>query len=281
MNAVELLRSGDVDAALKRLTDQVRADPSNSKLRVFLFQLLCVTGAWDRAKTQLDVALGMDKDTLLMTRVYTEAIQCEAERKKVFAGEAAPTIFGSPLPWMAELVEAVRLDGAGQHEAATALRERALEAAPATSGRIDGTAFEWIGDADARLGPLLEVIINGRYFWLPFLRLKRITFEAPSDLRDQIWMPAQFTLANGGEPVGLIPTRYFGSEASPDPLIRMARKTDWQEVGAGNFEGRGQRLLATDGGEFALMDIRLIELDSIAEPAAAGEPPSGGEAGNG
>ena len=38
------------------------------------------------------------------------------------------------------------------------------------------------------------------YFWMPFLRLSRINFEAPSDLRDQVWMPAQFTLcdARGG-----------------------------------------------------------------------------------
>src|SRR5215831_11065410 len=93
MNAAELLRSGDVDAALKRLTEQIRADPSNSKLRVFLFQLLCLNGAWARAKTQLDVALGMDKDTMLMSRVYSEAMQCEEERRKAFAGEAAPTIF--------------------------------------------------------------------------------------------------------------------------------------------------------------------------------------------
>src|SRR6267154_609554 len=141
MNAVDLLKRGELDAAVARLLDQVRADPANSKLRVFLFQLSCVTGAWARAKTQLDVALGMDNEVMLMSRVYSGAIDCEEERRKAFEGEAAPTIFGDPQPWMAELFEALRLDRRGEHEAAAALRARAFEAAPATEGRIDGQDF--------------------------------------------------------------------------------------------------------------------------------------------
>jgi type VI secretion system protein ImpE len=273
MDAAELLRRGDLDAALARLTEQIRADPASAKLRIFLFQLLCVTGAWARAKTQLDVAVGMDPEAMLMSRVYGEALACEEERRKAFAGEAAPTIFGDPQPWMAELYEAIRLDRSGEHAAATALRDRAYDAAPATSGRIDGQDFAWLADADSRLGPLLEVIINGRYFWLPFLRIARINLEAPSDLRDQVWMPAQFTLSNGGETVGLIPTRYFASEQSPDAQIRLARKTDWVQISPETLEGRGQRLLASDVGDHPLMDIRVIEFDhpEVAASASAGD----------
>src|SRR5437868_8435334 len=103
MDAAELLRGGELDAALARLLDQVRADPANPKLRVFLFQLSCITGAWSRAKTQLETALGMDSEAALMARVYGDALKCEDERRKAFEGEAAPTIFGEPQPWMAEL----------------------------------------------------------------------------------------------------------------------------------------------------------------------------------
>lgn len=265
MDAAELLRQNNLDKALAQLLDQVRADPSNVKFRVFLFQLCCVTGDWNRAKTQLDVAVSLDDGALLMGRIYDGAIACEAERRKVFAGEAAPTIFGQPEPWMAELFEALRLDCRGDHAAASALRERAFEAAPATAGRIDGHDCSWIADADSRLGPMLEVIVNGRYSWLPFARISRLLIEAPSDLRDQVWMPAQFVLSNGGEIAGLIPTRYPGSEQSSNALIRLARQTDWVEIGAGTFHGLGQRTLATDAGDHPLMDVRLIEL----EPGAA------------
>jgi type VI secretion system protein ImpE len=274
VDAAELLRRGELDAAVARLVEQVRGDPANAKLRIFLFQLSCVTGAWERAKTQLDVALGIDRDALLMARVYSEALSCEEDRRKAFEGEAAPTIFGDPQPWMAELYEAIRLDRRGEHAASAALRARAYDAAPATSGQIDGQKFEWIADADSRLGPLLEVIVNGRYFWLPFLRITRIHIEPPNDLRDQVWMPAQFVLSNGGETVGLIPTRYFGSEKSTDPQVRLARKTDWVEIAAETFEGRGQRLLATDGGEYPVMDVRLVELDNAVDAAEADAPES-------
>ena len=61
MNAEESLRDGDLQATLDALQAQVRADPSDAKLRVFLFQLQCVLGQWDRALTQLNVAGDMDQ----------------------------------------------------------------------------------------------------------------------------------------------------------------------------------------------------------------------------
>ena len=38
---------------------------------------------------------------------------------------------------------------------------------------MDGHGFEWIADADSRLGPLLEVILEGKYYWAPFCRIAR------------------------------------------------------------------------------------------------------------
>jgi type VI secretion system protein ImpE len=270
MDAAELLRRNEVDAALAKLLDQVRADPANAKYRVFLFQLSCVTGDWTRAATQLKLAASLDQAALLMGRIYADALTCEEERRKVFAGKAVPTIFGQPQSWMAELAEALRLDCSGEHAAAAALRARAFEAAPAIGGRIDGREFGLIADADSRIGPMLEAIINGRYFWMPFTHVARVTIEAPSDLRDQVWMPANFIFVNGGESAGLIPTRYAGSEESPDALIRLARKTEWIEISSDAFRGMGQRTFTTDVGDFPLMDVRAIELTPAAATAESG-----------
>jgi type VI secretion system protein ImpE len=116
----------------------------------------------------------------------------------------------------------------------------------------------WIADADMRLGPVCEAVINGRYYWLPFQRLARIEIEAPTDLRDVVWLPAHFQFTNGGESVGVIPTRYAGSESAEDPQLRLARKTVWHEESPDMFTGLGQRILATDAGEHPLMDVRSI-----------------------
>jgi len=261
MSAEDNLRDGEVDAALADLKDQVRKDPADPKLRTFLFQLLSVVGDWDRALAQLKVAGEMDASALPMRQAYQETIQCEVLRKKVFAGETTPLVFGEPEEWIALLLESLKQCAAGRYEEAAGLRDRAFEGAPATTGRIDDQPFEWIADADPRLGPVLEAVVNGRYYWIPFHRIREVHLEEPADLRDMVWTPAQFVWANGGQTVGFIPTRYPGSEANEDSAIRLSRKTDWQEVGPETWFGQGQRLFATDAGETPILDARKIVLD--------------------
>jgi type VI secretion system protein ImpE len=74
-------------------------------------------------------------------------------------------------------------------------------------------------------------------------------------------MPVHFTWANGGQSVGVIPTRYPGSERAEDEAIRLARKTAWEELAPGVYQGIGQRMLTTDAGEYPLMEVRQIHLN--------------------
>lgn len=255
--AEQALRDGDPELALKLLQDQVRARPGDARLRVFLFQLLCVLGRWDRALNQLNVAGELDASTLAMVQTYREALHCEQLRVQVFAGAKLPMLFGEPEAWTALLLEALLREGRGEADAAQALRAQAFEQAPGVPGTADGQAFEWLADADMRLGPLLEAVINGRYYWVPFAHLAALRLEAPSDLRDKVWLPAQLLFRNGGETVALIPTRYADTDLA-DPLLALARRTDWREPRPGFFTGQGQRLLATDTGDLALLDLREI-----------------------
>ncbi len=268
MTPADHLKAGDIDAALKALQSEVRAQPGDAKLRVFLFQLLCILGDWKRAVAQLKLCAELDPMAIPMAQTYREAIICELHRDKVFAGEAAPMVMGEPAHWLALLIEAQGHLAAGRAAEAEALRAQAFEAAPATPGRIDGTPFAWIADADMRLGPVLEAVINGRYFWVPFAAIRSLDMEAPADLRDAVWMPAQIRLVSEGEVVALIPTRYAGTTATGTPAEKLARATGWHDAGAGLFTGLGQRILSTDAAEAALMDIRRIEIDPA--PAQAG-----------
>jgi type VI secretion system protein ImpE len=190
-----------------------------------------------------------------MVQTYREAIQCEALRTEIFAGRRAPVIFGEPQPWMAQLAEALRCDAADPAGAAR-LREEAFGAAPVSPGSIDGQRFAWLADADGRLGPLLEAIVNGRYVWIPFMRIARIEIDPPSDLRDAVWTAATFTWTNGAQTVGLIPTRYPGSADASDDAIKLARRTEW--IGG---HALGQRMLTSDADDHPLMDVRLVEFD--------------------
>ena len=194
----DLLAGGQPADALKSLQDRVREHPADAKLRTFLFQLLCVLGRWERAQAQLELCGQLDHATLAMVNTYREALKCELVREAVFAGKTTPMIFGQPQAWVASLVEAIQADARGDAALGAKLRGDALAAAPATAGTLDGTPFEWIADADSRLGPVLEAVVNGRYVWVPFGALLKISIEAPSDLRDLVWAPAHLTLANGG-----------------------------------------------------------------------------------
>jgi type VI secretion system protein ImpE len=272
--AEELLRAGNLSEALKLLQDQVRHDPANAKSRVFLFQLLSVLGQWDRAMTQLNVAAEMDPINLLMAQMCRQALNCEALRAEIFAGKRSPLIFGEPSEWVGLVIQANQMAGQGQYQQSQEPRERAFEAAPAVSGKIDDTPFEWLADADPRTGPIFEVILNGSYYWVPMCNIHEVHIDEPADLRDLVWIPAQFTWTNGGEAVGLIPTRYPGSEASDDPQIRLAKKTDWVEHDGGLFLGLGQRMLATDAGEYPLLEARQITFNNAVEAPPVDAPPT-------
>jgi type VI secretion system protein ImpE len=268
MTAKELLAQGKVSEALAALTAEVRAAPNDAKLRVFMFQLMAVTGQWERAATQLKVCTDQDDQTLLMAQVCGPALAAENLRTEIFAGKRSPLLLGEPEEWIGELLQSNQHFAEGHFDAARELREKAFDAAPVTSGTINGQAFEWIADADQRFGPMLEAIVDGKYYWVPFSRLKEITIEPPTDLRDLVWLPAILKLSAGAEKVALLPVRYPGTEKSADGAALLARKTDWEERGDMSV-GIGQRLLATDAAELGLLEVRKIVLNTVA-PAAAG-----------
>ena len=66
------------------------------------------------------------------------------------------------------------------------------------------------------------------------------------------------TWTNGGEAMGLIPTRYPGSATSAASGLALSRQTDWQDLGPLWSLPLGQRMLVTDTDEIALMDIRHL-----------------------
>jgi type VI secretion system protein ImpE len=259
-------RQGKLDEALAGLQAEIRKAPADPKYRTFLFQLLSVMGQWERAMTQLNVVCDLDAKALPMVQTYRAALKCEELRAEVFAGRRTPLLFGEPAPWAALLVQSLLLGAEGHWDESDVLHTQAFEQAPMSAGRLDGQPFTWLADADVRLGPVLEAIVNGKYYWIPFGNLRAIRIEKPADLRDLAWIPAYLTLANGGELVSLIPTRYPGSETSADVAIRMARKTDWVERKDGTSSGLGQRMFATDQGDYPLLEVRSIEFDLPPEP---------------
>jgi type VI secretion system protein ImpE len=267
MEAETHLRAGQLDEALNSLRGAVRKDPADPGLRRLLYQVFALNGQWERALTQLQTVAQMQPESgVVLATLAGALIRCEGLRTEVFAGKRTPIVFGEPEPWMSWLVEANRLLAIGETNAALELQGKAFEAAPTAPGTLNGEPFEWIADADSRLGPMLEAMIEGRYSWVPFSRISKIDIDPPGELQDLIWKPAKFVWSNGGEGVGFIPVRYPGTETQTDGPLRMGRRTEWTERAPGVFAGLGQRLLATDQAEVPLLEVRTLEFTPAASP---------------
>ena len=136
MTAEQMLRDGNIDACLTLLKADIRSRPSDDKLRVFLAQVHCVLGNWEKALTQLKVAAELDADNLLLARYYESVIQCEALRAEIFAGKRTPLACGEPPEWFGLLVQALQMTAQEDFAAAQALREQAFE--PLTINHLSG-----------------------------------------------------------------------------------------------------------------------------------------------
>ncbi|MGG7568187.1 type VI secretion system accessory protein TagJ [Rhodovulum sp. DZ06] len=259
--AEEALKQGDLKGCREALFKHVRSKPEDAAARAFLFQFLCLTGEWDRAKKQLQLFAEMDATAIGFAAIYSAGIDAMVARADVIAGKTLPPVFGPPEAWIAKLGEALRQDAADP-ALATSLRQDAYAEAPTRKGTVDGKPFDWITDADARFGPALEAVVDGAYHWLPFQHIAKLELEAPRDLRDLVWMEGALTLTNGGSFGILVPARYPGAETSGDAAEVMARKTDWEEMGEGMYRGRGQKMLATDQDDLSLLDVRVIEFEA-------------------
>ena len=262
-----LVRNGNLAWSLEALQSDVRRRPMDGKLRVFFAQSLMLAGQWDRALGELDAVGSLDSSVLLEAHTCRGLIHGEQLRAAVFAGQCAPGVVGGMHPWLAQLATCLSLERQGYTAQAAELRCDAFGAAPQVAGLLNGSAFESIADADSRLGPVLEVIVGGAYYWAPFACIKCVVIEGPRDARDFAWLPAQFLWRNGDRSTGFIPARYPGSEGSDDDAIRLARKTHWQHLADDTRAGLGQRLLETNTtGTIGILDV--IDL-SLASGAAA------------
>ncbi len=265
MTLNEAMQAGDLKTALAGVQDAVRRSPSAAEPRWALFTLYAMDGRWEQALTQLRVLTDVGPKAVLATQTYSLLVAVEQYRRRVFAGETEALVFGEPPAWVGSYVQALKLTAATEFAAATALREEALADAEFPAWLVNGTASAVVADADSRLGPVLEAVIEGRYFWVPWHRIARLRPAAPAALVDRIWTVVEFTWANGGTANGFVPTLYPGSEASAEGALRMGGATDWTEPAPGTFLGLGHRLFLTDSGYLPLRGVQEI---CVAPPEA-------------
>src|ERR1700753_2581462 len=178
-DADALLRAGDLDGARASLVEAVRKGPQDQPARMFLFQLMCVSGEWDKALIQLRALAQLSAEAQMLSMAYGQAIEAEKVRADVFAGKAQPAMLVSSSPWAGDLASSLAALGQGRIADDEQLRDTALVAGPGTTGDRDGSSLDWIADSDPRFGPAIEAIIAGQWGLVPFEAIERIVSEGP------------------------------------------------------------------------------------------------------
>jgi len=267
MSAQQLLADGKIDDALAEVQQALRARPADGANRAFLVQLLLVKGDWERAAKQVESLAQIDPGKAVEAQITRQCLICETQRARVFERGADPTILGEPPEWIGPLVAANKALVEGRHAQAASLRQIAFEGAPASAGRAGGEAFEWLADADERLGPVFEAFLQGTYYWIPVHRVTRLEVTPPKYLQDIVWASVTLTTTAGGAMAGLMPVRYPGSPG-PEDAHRLARATAFETIGgegddedAGVRLGRGQRVWITDSADLSMLEAGILEFE--------------------
>ena len=231
MQANEYLRAGKLKEAIQSLNEQVRQNPLDTKLRTFLFELLCFAGEFDRCEKQLEFLAEGGRNAELGVLLYRATMAAERSRQQFFVDKQYEN----------------------QHEPVNAL-----------AGTLNGKPFHQISDADPRIGARLEVFLGGAYAWVPLEHITSVTIQQPKRLRDLIWTPALVHTADSfqGRDLGevLIPVLSPGSWQHSDDAVRLGRVTVWESQEDGTEVPFGQKLLSVDGDEVPILELRNLEL---------------------
>ncbi len=261
--AKALFDAGQLNAAIGELTSDVKAHPSDMSLRTFLFELLCFAGEWDRAEKQLDVLGHQDVKAEIGVQVYRNNIKAERDRRRLFSDSLQPHFLTEPPAYVDLHLAAINRLREGKTVEARETLDRAEEERTALAGTFNGRRFEDFRDWDDLVGPVLELIINGQYTWLPFEQVGRIEVNAPKQARDLVWASARIQTTDGTVGEVYIPALYAGSSEHPSDQVRLGRMTDWKRLSDDLSVAVGLRLFLVDGEDKPLFEARSVEFERV------------------
>lgn len=233
MTAIEIFQSGNLQEAIQALGEEVRNNPLDTKRRIFLFELLCFAGQFERAEKHLNILADASPSAAAGTLLYRSAIHAEKTRQQMFMECAYP-----------------------------AIRDHAE-----TSCIQDQTCFSAFADADPRIGASLEVFVAGSYTWVALEQIASIEVPKPKRLRDLLWTPAFITAAAAYQSLELgevlLPVLSPLSWKHHYDSVRLGRCTVWEEDPAWGEIPFGQKMFRLDEQEIPILELGKIQLSSV------------------
>src|SRR5437870_709932 len=225
------LDAGNLTGAIEAAISQVKAKPTDIPARIFLFELSCFSGDWDRAEKQLDVIGTQDANAMIGSMIYRQNFKAERDRARFFSDGLQPGILAPPPPYVEDLIQVNNRSREGSMFEARSLLDKIEEERPAFKAKVNGAEVSDFRDYNDPTMCIFEVIFKDQYVWLPMEHVQKIEFFKPKSLRDLYWIQAQVELVEGTNGEMFIPSLYSGSWKSDNDQVRLGRMTDWRSLG--------------------------------------------------
>lgn len=265
-DALRALNNGDLEGAIKRATEDVRAAPADPQTRYVLAELLCFQGDFERADAQLDTAASLNPQLAVNIAQFRQVIRGEVARQDCYASGRPPDFLVPASPGETERLRGIMELRAGATTAAAERFSAAEVRRGARAGTADGAAFGDWRDADDRCASVLEMITSdGRFFWVPWTAVISIVFERQTRARDVLFREARLVTADGTDGVVFVPTLYAGSFRATSTALRLGRETDWGED-ASCAIGIGHRIWFADDRDLPALHVQRVEFAAGTAP---------------
>jgi type VI secretion system protein ImpE len=262
MNDAKLhLDAGNLKGAIESALNLVKTNPTNSAARIFLFELSCFAGDWERAERQLDVIGHQEVNAMIGSKIYSENFAAERERINFFAKGTKPEFLMPPPDYVEDLIRANSFLLEGNDVEARAIIDAVEEKRPAFKCTVNGEGFSDFRDYNDLTMCVFEAILKGSYMWLPIEQVKKIEFFERKSLRDIYWIQAEVELTSGTKGEMFLPALYANTWKSNDDKVRLGRAVEWLEAGEEIFIGEGIKLFWTDGRDKTILDFRTLEFN--------------------
>ncbi len=253
MTARDALADGRLADAVAAQRAAVSVTPNDPAARLFLFELLALSGLSSDARRELFGIPSSDPAwpaSRLAFRRLLAAIRHRDRLRKPFL--LAPPPKHLKCRWLAAKA-AWRDDSI-----AVDFADRADAALPEVTGFVDGREFVGLRDSDDRFAGAFELLIGRRWVWVAIEQVRTLSLTEPVAVLDLAFRPGELRLADGRAFAVVVPLVYPTSAAHGDDFA-LGQTVDWTERG-GMTCGLGAKVLTAGDEDVALGECRLFEI---------------------
>jgi len=257
LSAEEYFQQGELGLALAAAAEQVKQSPDDEGNRILFVELLCISGEFERADSQLNALMTLKPDLGLAVATWRQVVHAAQIRADVFALKAKPELIEEPTASITVALDLLVALGEKDEKRVSDLTVEIDSHNKENRFFMNNQSPLILRDLDDVTANIFEVLgTNGKYFWIDLAQIVEVELLKPERILDVLWRKANIILTNGTEGEVYIPAIY---PTLDDDAAALGRKTEWKET-AGLYRGVGLRSWLLGDDELSINDQQSVSL---------------------